>query len=153
MNGRADSVFDESLGVVYDHSRGLTRRASRKAEGIYSFDFSSSAEGFGVRKVATTTMPDAAFRRAMVYDPADGRGGVYVFLFRSLDDGPCDADYMYEDVAGAELHAAAALGGGAVAWELVPDPPPGCQDDWVAPVQVARDAAGRPIFGRFDRLG
>jgi biofilm protein TabA len=106
-----------------------------------------------VRKVATATTPDAAFRRAMVYDPADGGGGVYVFLFRSLDDGPCDADYLYEDVAGAALHAAEALGGGAVVWQRVPDPLPGCQDDWLAPVRVARDAAGRPIFGRFERAG
>lgn len=104
-----------------------------------------------MRKMATATRTDAAFRRAMVYDPADGAGGVFVFLFKSLEDGPCDADFMYEDVASAERHAAEALGGGAIVWQQVPDPLPGCQDDWLAPVRVARDAAGRPIFGRFER--
>ena len=99
-----------------------------------------------MRKVATATTSDAAFRRAMVYAPADG-GGVYVFLFRSLDDGPCDADSWYEDVAGAERYAAEALGGGVV-WEPVPNPLPGCQADWLAPVRVARDAAGHSQFER-----
>ncbi|MGL4551878.1 MAG: hypothetical protein ACRC33_11930 [Gemmataceae bacterium] len=103
--------------------------------------------------MATATTPDAAFRRAMVYDPGDGAGGVYVFLFRSLGDGPCDADYLYEDVPGAERHATEALGGGAVVWQQVPDPPPGCQEDWLTPVRVARDPAGRPIYGQFERLG
>lgn len=103
-----------------------------------------------MRQVATATTPDAAFRRAMVYDPADGGGGVYVFLFRSPDDGPCDADYLYEDVAGAERHAAEALGGGAVAWRRVPDPSPGCQHDWLAPTRVKRGLGGQPLWGQFE---
>jgi biofilm protein TabA len=83
----------------------------------------------------------------MIYDPADG-GGVWVFLFRSLDDGPCDADFWYEDVTGAERHAADALGTTTPAWEPLPDPQPDCQHDWVAPVRCVRDASGLPVFGR-----
>jgi hypothetical protein len=76
---------------------------------------------------------------------------VYVFLVRSLDDGPCDADYWYEDIAGAERHATQALAA-ALDWQPIADPRPGCQDDWVAPVRVARNDAGLPVFGKFERL-
>jgi hypothetical protein len=103
-----------------------------------------------VRKVATTNNPDAEFRRAMIYDPADG-GGVFVFLFRSTADGPCDADYWYEDVALAERHAAEALGVGTADWQPIADPRPGCQDDWIAPVRWVPDD-GRPLHGRFEQL-
>ena len=129
-----------------------------------------------MRKVAIAANPDAPFRRAMIYDPADGavgvsvflyrslddgrsgRGGccgtpgVSVFLYRSLDDGPCDCDYWYEDLAGAERHAAEALEVGDADWRLVPDPHPGCLDDWLAPVRVIRDSAGHPVYGQFERL-
>jgi hypothetical protein len=112
----------------------------------------SFAEGvFGLRKVAATTAPNVEFRRAMIYDPADG-GGVYLFLFRSLADGPCDADYWYEDVAGADRHAAQALGAATLDWQPIPDPRAGCQDDRVAPVRVVRSADGFPVFGQFERL-
>ena len=39
----------------------------------------------------------------MIYDPEDD-GGVFLFLFRTLDDEPCEADYWYQDVAEAERH-------------------------------------------------
>jgi hypothetical protein len=100
--------------------------------------------GWRVRKMAIASTPDAEFRRAMIYDPEDG-SGVFVFLFRSLDDGPCQADDWYEDVAGAERHAADELGVKAADRQPVPDPQPGCRHDWLAPVRVARDADGRPV--------
>jgi hypothetical protein len=103
-----------------------------------------------MRKVAN--MPKAAhgFARAMIHDPADG-GGVSLFLFRSPDDGPCDADYWHHDVSGAERHAAE-FGIGADDWRPIPDPRPECQDDWLAPVRAVRDRHGLPIPGRFERL-
>jgi hypothetical protein len=97
-----------------------------------------------VRKMAIASKADAEFRRAMIYDPEDD-SGVFVFLFHSLDDGPCQADYWSEDMAGAERHAADELGVKAADWLPVPDPQPGCQHDWLAPVPVARDADGRPV--------
>jgi hypothetical protein len=105
-----------------------------------------------MRKVAIATKPDTAFRRAIIYDPADGDDGVSVFLYRSLDDGPCDCDYWYEDMAGAERHAAEAIGVGEAEWRSVPDPHPGCLEDWLAPVRLVRDAAGHPVYGHFERL-
>ena len=88
-----------------------------------------------MRKVAVAASPEAKFCRAMIYDPADG-GGVFVFLFRSPDDGPCEADYWYEDLAGAERHAAGELGVGDADWQPVPDPLPGCRHDRLASVHV-----------------
>ena len=52
-----------------------------------------------MRKVATTSSPDAEFRRAMIYDSSSS-SGVFLFLFRALGDGPCDADYWHEDMTG-----------------------------------------------------
>jgi hypothetical protein len=62
--------------------------------------------------------------------------GVFVFLFRSLDDGPCHADEWYEDVAGAERHVAEKLGVEDADWQLLPDPLPGRQHDRIAPVRI-----------------
>jgi hypothetical protein len=103
-----------------------------------------------LRKVATTNNPDAEFRRAMIYDPADG-GGVFVFLFRSLSDGPCDADYWCEDAAAAERYATEALGVNTADWQPIADPRPGCQDDRIAAVRWVRDD-GRTPHGRFELL-
>ena len=104
-----------------------------------------------MRKVANILNPACEFRRAMIYDSADG-SEVSLFLFRSPDDGPCDADYWYEDVAGAEERTAADFGIGDGDWSPIFDPRPGCQDDWLAPVRAVRDRRGLPIPGRFERL-
>jgi hypothetical protein len=82
-----------------------------------------------------TAKPDAEFCRAMIYDPADG-GGVFVFLFRSPSDGQSEADYWYEDVAGAERHAAGGLGVEAADWQPFPDPRPGCRHDRLSSVRA-----------------
>lgn len=103
-----------------------------------------------MRKMAIASKPDAKYRRVMIYDPEDGRG-VFVFLFQSLDDGPCQADHWYRDLAEAEQDVADGLGVGADDWRSISDPQPGCQHDWVAPVRVAQDADGHPICGRFER--
>ncbi len=98
-----------------------------------------------MRKVVVTNNPKAPYRRAMIFAPDDG-GWVYLFLFRSLEDGPCEADWLYEDVAGAEHHAAQDLCCEMLNWQPIPDPLPECQDDWIAPVRAVRDAAGRIRF-------
>ena len=33
----------------------------------------------------------------------------------------------------------------------IPDPEPGCQEDWIAPVRVRGRAEGRPEWGVFER--
>jgi hypothetical protein len=79
-----------------------------------------------MRKIATVQNADAEFRRLMIYDA--GASGVFLFLFRSLADGPCDADYWYEDVESAELHAAE-YGVERSDWQEVSGPAPGSMDD------------------------
>jgi biofilm protein TabA len=103
-----------------------------------------------MRQVAVVPDPTGEVRRLMVYDA--GNDGVYLFLFRSLDDGPGFADYWFESVADAVGCASLEYGVDASDWQPVPDPEPGCQHDWVAPVRVSRDAAGQPLLGRFERL-
>jgi hypothetical protein len=46
-----------------------------------------------MRKVAIISNVTAEFRRLMIYDAGDE--GVWLFLFRSVDDAPSDADYWY----------------------------------------------------------
>jgi hypothetical protein len=104
-----------------------------------------------MRKVAISKKPDAAFRRAMIYDSENGEG-VMLFLFRSLDDGPCDADYWHPDLALAENHAAIDLAVGLADWQPIADPQPGCLVDWIAPVRMARDRYGRMKPGVFEPL-
>ncbi len=90
-----------------------------------------------MRKVATTTTPTAQFCRAMIYDPEDDSVGMYLFLFQSPNDSPCDADYWYEDMADAERHATESLEVVHCDWEYIPDPQPGHQDDRMAPGKQA----------------
>lgn|GEM_PF-2596040 len=84
-----------------------------------------------MRKTANVSRTDTGFRRAMIYDPGDG--GVFLFLFRTDDDAPCEADCWYGCLADAERDAADELGIGAGDWKPVPDPEPGCPHDRLPP--------------------
>lgn len=98
-----------------------------------------------MRKIALNPNQNAEFRRAMIYDPTDN-AGVYVFLFRSLDVGPCEVDYWYEDLSGAERHVAIEFGERVLEWQTVPNPLPGSEHDWIAPMRAVRDDKGWPDF-------
>jgi hypothetical protein len=54
-----------------------------------------------MRKIATIRDAAADFRRIMLYDI--GAQGVFLFLFRSLKDAPCDADYWHKTVAAVTI--------------------------------------------------
>jgi biofilm protein TabA len=73
----------------------------------------------------------------MVYDAGDS--GVYLFLYRSVDDGPGFADYWFESIADAVRSAEQEFGVQPDEWIQVPDPQPGCQHDWIAPMLDNRD--------------
>lgn len=81
-----------------------------------------------MRKVAEVSRPGSAYRRVMLDDPGDG-GGVSLFLFRSTDDSPCEADHWYESAADAERAAAEVFGVGPGDWRAIPDPAPGRPHD------------------------
>jgi hypothetical protein len=79
-----------------------------------------------MRKVAVLPA-GSEFRRVMIYD--DGKG-VFLFLYHSTADGPCDCDYWYETADEADKHAAE-LGVTSDRWQLLPDPPAGTNQDRV----------------------
>lgn len=87
--------------------------------------------------------------RVMLHDTGSG---VYLFLYESHEDGPCMADYWFESAELAEQSALEDYGVTASDWQTIPDPPDGCQQDWIAPTRVRRDAAGQPMWGQFERV-
>jgi hypothetical protein len=103
-----------------------------------------------VRRVAELSASRRGlFVRAMICESQDS-GGSYVFLFDSLQDGPCIADYMFETVREAERYCLEELGILSSDWQAINDPQVGCQDDWIAPVRVKRNQDGQPLWGQFE---
>ena len=103
-----------------------------------------------MRQVAVISNPVDEVCRVMVYDAGDA--GVYLFLYRSFADGPGFADYWFESVSDAVESARSEYGVGPGDWLPVPDPQPGCQHDWVAPVRVKCGPNGQPLWGQFEPL-
>ena len=101
-----------------------------------------------MRQVAVVPEPAGEVRRVMVYNA--GNDGVYLFLYRSLDDGPGFADYWFESPADAVECAEREYGIRPGDWHSVPDPRPGCQHDWIAPIRVKRGPDGQPLWGQFE---
>ncbi|MGD0897932.1 MAG: hypothetical protein ABR915_08845 [Thermoguttaceae bacterium] len=84
--------------------------------------------------------------RAMIYEAKDGTG-TYLFLYDALHDGPCTFDYWYKTRSEAERHCTESFGIRPSDWQLIDDPWPGCQHDWIAPTRLKRDAQGNPLSG------
>ncbi|HYP20121.1 MAG TPA: hypothetical protein VEY08_08595 [Chloroflexia bacterium] len=81
------------------------------------------------------------YARAMIY-ALDG--GVYFFLFDSLEDGYCRADSWFESLAEA-LDAGLDFGIAPDEWQQIADPLPGAQQDWIAPTKMVRTTEGSLI--------
>jgi biofilm protein TabA len=64
-----------------------------------------------------------------------GDNGASLFLSKSTDDAGCFADEWYESVDEASLACHERFGVEDAMWQDVPDPEPGCQEDWIAPVR------------------
>src|SRR5205814_2085572 len=103
-----------------------------------------------MRQIAAVPAPTTATCRLMIYEPEAGPG-TYLFLFSTLEDGAGYADYWFESVAAAVDAAREEFGVSSTDWQLIPDPTPGCQHDWIAPMRLARDSAGYPLPGQFER--
>ena len=71
--------------------------------------------------------------RAMIHELPDG-GGTYLFLYGALQDGFCTFDYWYETIGEAERQGADEFNIDYTDWQLIDDPVPGCQHDWIAPI-------------------
>ncbi len=102
-----------------------------------------------MRKIAMVPAPKLGGTvRAMIYE-LEG-GGTYIFLYNEPQDGPCTFDSWCEGRGGAEEYCAEQLGIGPDDWQLIDDPLPGCQHDWIAPVRVKHDTQGKPLWGQFE---
>jgi len=83
----------------------------------------------------------------MLYD--NGRG-VSVFLYDCDEDAPCASDHWYESLEEAIAMCSEHYGIDASEWQLIPDPLPGCQHDWIQPTRIKCDAKGNKLWGQFE---
>jgi hypothetical protein len=80
-------------------------------------------------------------RRVMLYGTEDG---VYCLLYDQWEDRGCRADLLLSDWAEAESCGAEIDGIAADDREILPDPLPGCQYDWIQPRRIHDDNADMP---------
>lgn len=101
-----------------------------------------------MRKTAKTEHAADGVHRVMIYEVD---GGAYLFLYRTLDDGPCDADEWYGTTPEAEEACGNRYGISSVAWQFIAEPLEGCQDDWIVAVRVKGSEVGTPEWGKFEK--
>lgn len=102
-----------------------------------------------MRLVALVPRLEEDVKRVVLFEADDG---VHLFLSRSVEDRGSFADEWYERVEDARAACRMRFGIAEEAWRTVPDPMPGCQHDWIAPVRVKGRDQGRPEWGVFERL-
>jgi hypothetical protein len=72
--------------------------------------------------------------------------GFYLFLFEKTEDGPCDTDEWYESLREVELVCRNSYSIDEDSWTTIPDPLPGCQQDWIFPVR----RTGIGVFEKYE---
>jgi hypothetical protein len=102
-----------------------------------------------MRRVATIPSPNDNIRRVMTYAT---ESGAYLFLYTSLEDGPCEFDEWHDSLALAEQEAEARFGLKPDDWKIIDDPLAGAQHDWIRPTRVKLDAAGNKLQGQFEPI-
>ena len=102
--------------------------------------------------VASVRQPNPHVRRAILYD--SGRGeGVYVFPCATEADGSAIGDEWFASFNEAIEACQREYGVQPEDWTVVPDPPEGCQHDWIAHVRIKGRVDGNPQWGRLERRG
>jgi hypothetical protein len=76
---------------------------------------------------------------------------LYAYMIEE-PDGPSFTAWVYPDAQAAQDHMQEMWGVAAEAWREVPDQLAGCQDDWIAPVRIARAADGTKLYHQWERL-
>jgi len=104
-----------------------------------------------MRMIASVPQPHPYARRAILYD--SGGWGVYVFACATDEDGSATGDEWYVSVSEAIAACQRDYGIQPEDWRIIPDPPDGCQDDWIAPVRVRGRVDGNPQWGILERRG
>lgn len=83
-----------------------------------------------MRKIASIKQPKDDAKRVMLFDSGEG---VYLFLYSSERDGASTGDFWFQTVEQAEKSCLDEYGITPSDWQMIPDPLPGCQHDWVQP--------------------
>lgn len=102
-----------------------------------------------MRRVAIVPKPVGEIRRVILHETENG---TYLYLSKTVHDGGSSFDSWYLSTADAYAAAASSYGIAAEAWTTVPDPLPGCQDDWISPVRIPVRETGKPQWGTLERL-
>jgi hypothetical protein len=102
-----------------------------------------------MRKIATIRQPIDDIRRVML-SAADE--GAYLFLYRNVEDGPCEFDEWYESIDAAEEAATKRFALLREDWIAISDPPAGAQHDWIRPTRLKRDKNGKAILGKYEPM-
>ena len=77
---------------------------------------------------------------------------VYVFLYNSIDDVPCFADYCFDTLEEAEEMCLEGYNISKSGWINIDNPTRHCQDDIISPVRVKGRDLGKPQWGNFEKL-
>lgn len=80
----------------------------------------------------------------------EGKDGVFVYLYTSIDAVFCSNDHYYQDVADAREDWDSEID--ERGWIQIDDPLPGCQHDSVLPIRVKGRHTGRPQWGQLEIL-
>lgn len=100
-----------------------------------------------MRKIAKTRN-HSQIKQIILYDCDRG---VYLFPCTSLEDGFAIGDEWYETLEIAEETCSKEYGITENDWNIIPDPPEGCQQDWIAPVRVISRNTENPHWVRLKK--
>lgn len=89
------------------------------------------------------------YKRLMLYQAEQG---VFLFFYNTQTDAPGAGDFWFEDLVSAYKYTTEVFGVSEKDWEVIPDPLPNCQDDFIHPVRVKGRDKGSPIWGSFEKL-
>jgi len=96
-----------------------------------------------IASVRTSSSSQPEFVRLMICK--DG-GGYFLFLYDTKKDGPCRYDLFLQDLEDAEKVAYSVYGVCPEDWQIIPNYPKGCQQDWIVPTKRILDADGNTRF-------
>jgi hypothetical protein len=102
-----------------------------------------------MRKVAILHQPIEGLVRLMLYGDEHG---AYLFGYNSLADSSSVWDDWYETVTTAEEVAFEEYKVTSADWQIIAEPLPDCQHDWIAPVRVQGRSEGNPQWGCLETL-
>ncbi|MBD3278546.1 MAG: hypothetical protein GF388_09615 [Candidatus Aegiribacteria sp.] len=102
-----------------------------------------------MRYTAQTKINNSRIKRLMIHEC---QGGVYLFEYVMLNDGPSAGYTWFENLQTAFANCKQEYGVENEDWETIPDPFEHCQQDWIEPVRIVGRSTGNPRWGRYEKL-